>query len=296
VKASGPQRVEREIARLDEEELSSYALRRAAMERLGEAVPVDGWCFATADPHTLVMTSHATSGVDRSTSPLLYVNEYAQRDVSKHDELARAEWPLRLLSQATGGELTRSPRYRGLLRPAGIEHELRGAVRTGGATWGFLHLFRRSDRRDFSADEVAIVERFLRAVAPVLRDALVGERIAPAPAPGPPALILLDERNRLVEGTVGGHGWAAALPDAELEAEAVPEVFVTLAIWARSLASRGSRPPPGPASRATEGPGTRRARCARTATAWRSSCSRPSPPSSCRSCSATSVSRRRNVR
>jgi hypothetical protein len=36
--------VEREIARLDEEELSSYALRRAAMERLCEAVPVDGWC------------------------------------------------------------------------------------------------------------------------------------------------------------------------------------------------------------------------------------------------------------
>jgi DNA-binding CsgD family transcriptional regulator len=167
------------------------------------------------------------------------VNEYAQRDVAKHDELARAEWPLRLLSQATGGELTRSPRYRGLVQPAGIEHELRGAVRTGGATWGFLHLFRRSDRRDFSADEVAVVERFLRTIAPVLRDALVGERVAPAPAPGPPALILLDERNRLVEGTVGGHGWAAALTDAELEAEAVPEVFVTLAIWARSLASQG---------------------------------------------------------
>ena len=43
-----------------------------------------------------------------------------------------------------------------------------------------------------------------------------------------------------MEGTVGGHAWAAHLQDSELGPDAVPEVFVTLAIWARSLASQGS--------------------------------------------------------
>lgn len=184
--AWSPQRVEREISRLGDAGLPSYALRRAVMERLGDAVPVDGWCLATADPQTLVMTSHATEGIDRSVSPPLYVNEYAQRDVGKHDELARSDWPVSVLSQATRGEPARSARYRALLRPLGIEHELRGAVREGGATWGFVHLFRGPDRRDFSAAEAAMIERVLRAIAPLLRGALVGERASPAPATGPP--------------------------------------------------------------------------------------------------------------
>jgi DNA-binding CsgD family transcriptional regulator len=122
----------------------------------------------------------------------------------------------------------------------GIEHELRAAVRERDTTWGFLHLFRGPGRRDFDADEAATVERFARGLAPVLRDALVGEQSAPAPAAGGPALILLDSRNRLVEGTTGGREWAADLRDAELDGDAVPDVFVTLAIWARSLLAQGS--------------------------------------------------------
>ena len=234
------QRIDHEIASLEDRSLLPYELRVTAMERLAAAVPVDGWCFSTADPQTLVMTSHATSGVDRGASALLYVNEYSQRDVGKHEQLARARWPVRMLSQDTRGERARSPRYRGLLRPLGIEHELRAAVREGGTTWGFLHLFRGADRRDFDADEAVVVERFVRGLAPLLRSALVGEQASPAPAPDLPALIMLDAANRPVEETVGPHSWSAALHDRELGAAAVPEVFVTLAIWARSLQSQGS--------------------------------------------------------
>lgn len=233
-------RVDREVTRLRERGLPSYELRVAAMERLGAAIPVDGWCFSTADPQSLVMTSHATSGIDRSGSPLLYLNEYGERDVAKHDELARSPWPVRVLSEATRGDRERSPRYRSMLRPMGIEHELRAAVRERDVTWGFLHLFRRPGRRDFDATEAALVERFVRGLAPALRQALVGEQASPAPASGRPAVILLDSRNRLVEGTAGGSAWGADLRDSELDGDAVPEVFVTLAIWARSLLAQGS--------------------------------------------------------
>jgi DNA-binding CsgD family transcriptional regulator len=208
------------------------------MERLSEAIPIDGWCFATADPESLVMTSHARMGLDRSGTPLIDLNEYAQRDVGKHDRLAGARWPVSVLSQATRGERERSPRYRGVLRPMGIEHELRAAVRERDETWGFLHILRHIGRRDFDADEAALVERFARCVAPALRRSLLGEAAAPSPATAPPAVILMDARNRPVEGTTEG-GWARDLRDEEAAEGALPEVFVTLAIRARSLLAQG---------------------------------------------------------
>ncbi len=232
-------RIDREVALLADEGLASYDLRVAAMERLGAAMTLDGWCFSTADPESLAMTSHATSGIERAGSPLLYVNEYAVRDVAKHERLARARWPVSVLSEATRGERERSARYRSLLRPMGIEHEMRAAVRERGTTWGFLHLFRRPGRPDFDAGEAALVERFARGIGPALRRALVGEQATPAPASAAPAVVLIDARNRLVEGTTGG-AWAADLRDSELGDGAVPEVFVTLAIWARSLLAQGS--------------------------------------------------------
>lgn len=232
-------RLGREIAALERRTESPYALRVEAMERLAEAVPVDGWCFSTADPESLMMTSHATRDIDRSRSPLIHMNEYGEPDVGKHADLAAAEFPVQVLSRATHGDPARSPRYRRVLRPLGLEHELRAAVRERGLTWGFLHLFRTGAAPDFTADEAVAVERFARLVAPLLRRALVG-RVSPAPARSAPSLVLLDERNRLVEGTPGGNRWADALRDPELGPDAVPEAFVTLAIWARSLTASGS--------------------------------------------------------
>jgi len=63
-------------------------------------------------------------------------------DAARHADLARARVPVRVLSQATSGTLER---YRTVLEPMGIRHELRAALRSGGRTWGFLRLFRPRD-------------------------------------------------------------------------------------------------------------------------------------------------------
>lgn len=233
-------RVEREIASLPDRGLRSYELRRAVAERVAGALSLDGWCFATADPDTLMMTSHCTAGIDRSAAPALYETEYCVGDVASHEELAESRWPVRVLSEATGGELWRSARYREVFTPLGIGHELRAAVRDGGATWGFMHLFRGPDRRDFDADEAAFVERIGRLVGPALRGTLVGPQVRVIPAADAPGLIVLDERHRLAEGTPGGHAWVAALRDPEQGEDDIPEVFVSLSIRARGLAARGS--------------------------------------------------------
>jgi DNA-binding CsgD family transcriptional regulator len=234
------ERIERDIAQLSRRDLGIYGLRRAAMERVASVVPVDGWCFATSDPATLALTTHCTDGIDRSDSRPLYEAEHGGPDIARHADLARSRWPVRVLCEATHGELDRSRRYRILMEPLGLRHELRAAVREHDATWGFMHLYRRDTRRDFDADEAAFIERVTRILAPALRDALVGPAVHAIPALAAPSLVLLDEDDLIVEGTPGGHAWAGALRDPELPDGAVPEVFLELAIWARALARDGS--------------------------------------------------------
>jgi DNA-binding CsgD family transcriptional regulator len=232
--------IERDIAGLARRGLGSYELRREAMARMDRVLELDGWCFATADPTTLTMTTHCTSGIPRTESAPLYEIEYAGPDVAGHAELARSRRPVRVLADATRGEPERCRRYRMLLQPIGIEHEVRAAVREHGTTWGFMHLFRHQGRRGFDADEAAFVERVTRLLAPALRDALVGPEVHATPAAAAPSLILVDEANRLAEGTPGGRAWMTALRDPELPDGALPDIFLELAIWARALAREGS--------------------------------------------------------
>jgi DNA-binding CsgD family transcriptional regulator len=232
--------LEMDIARLAERGLDAHTLRVEAMERVRRVVDVDGYCFVTVDPRTLAQTSVVTCGVDRRGAPLIYRNEYEQLDVAKHADLAASRHPVRVLSQATKGDKERSQRYRELLAPWGLDHELRAAVRERGTTWGFVHLYRAHGRRDFDADEAALVERASRAIAPLLRAATVGHAGTEVPAAQAPVLVMLDGLNTIVEATGGGRAWLDALRDPAAPDQAVPEVLVALSAWARGIARRGS--------------------------------------------------------
>jgi DNA-binding CsgD family transcriptional regulator len=234
------ERIERDIAGLAQRGLGPYELRREAMNRVERVLDLDSWCFATADPGTLTLTMHCTSGIPRREAAPLYELEHGGPDIAKHAELARSRWPVRVLSEATKGEPERSARFRELLKPLGIGHEVRAAVREQGTTWGFMHLYRRRGKRDFDADDAAFVERVTRILAPALRDALVGPGVRAVASHAAPALVLVDEHNRLAEGTPGGHAWASAMRDPDLPDGALPDAFVELAIWARALARDGS--------------------------------------------------------
>lgn len=233
------QRIDDELDRLAARGLDSATFRREAMLRLTRVVPADGYCFSTADPGTLVMTSHVTAGVPRDQAWRVYRNEYAEADVSKHADLAAGGRPVRILARETGGEPERSPRYRSLLRPMGMEHELRAAATEHGATWGFVHLFRAPGRPGFSADEEAVLARVGRRLAAGLRAASLRGLADLVPASQSPGVIVLDERGgvRLMSG--GAEAWLAGVRDPELPAGAVPDVLLTLAEWAGERSRRG---------------------------------------------------------
>jgi DNA-binding CsgD family transcriptional regulator len=232
-------RVEREIALLADRALDTHTLRVEAMERLRREIPVDGFCFSIADPATLCLASVAMEGADRGLSAAYYRIEHGERDVAKHVELARGGRPARVLSQETRGEPERSPRYKEVLRPMGVRHELRAAARVDGATWGFLHLFRGDLRRDFDADDVALVERVSPILARALREAALRpciEHLQPAEAP---ALLLLDAQHRVVEATQVARTRLDGLRDPGAPEQPVPEVLITLSTQAQVLHASG---------------------------------------------------------
>ena len=70
----GAAQVRREVIRLCHAGLDSRTLRIEAIKRLRAALPIDGSCFITADPATLLFTGSVVEGVETAT-PQLIENE-----------------------------------------------------------------------------------------------------------------------------------------------------------------------------------------------------------------------------
>jgi DNA-binding NarL/FixJ family response regulator len=182
-----------------------------------------------------MMVAHATEGIDRSLSPRLYVNEYAERDFVKVRSLIEGSTRACSLAEATRGELERSVRFRELLSPMGVGHELRAACVQDGQAWGLMNLYRAADRSAFTRHETAIVARVTVLLAELLRSSVLQPGFQDIAASHAPAVVVLDGSNRVAEST----GEAAARLDALRDPEEsgrldTPEVLKTLAIRARA--------------------------------------------------------------
>ena len=65
-------------------------------------------------------------------------------DVNTFAGLSTRRVPVGILDHATRGNPQTSARYRDLLLPAGIPHELRAAFVIRGRVWGAVHIARRA--------------------------------------------------------------------------------------------------------------------------------------------------------
>jgi DNA-binding CsgD family transcriptional regulator len=100
--------------------------------------------------------------------------------------------PVGILAQATRGRPERTARYRDLLEPSGIPHELRAAFVRRGRVWGAVHIARRESSGAFSQRDADALGQLVPAIAEGIRGALrfdAARRIAGTEAPG---LVVLD--------------------------------------------------------------------------------------------------------
>jgi len=169
-------RVKREIVSLCSSGLDVDTLYREAMRQVSRLVPYDRICWHTVDPVTKLFTSATEHNLGHE--PRLPTYEYEIPDVNKWAYLAGRPLPVGVLSQATHGHPEQSPRFRDLLAPRGIAHELRASLVSEDRCWGCLGLFRDRGDLDFTEEEAALVAETGAHIAAGIRRALLLNALA----------------------------------------------------------------------------------------------------------------------
>jgi DNA-binding CsgD family transcriptional regulator len=191
-------------------------------------------CFYTLDPASLLATSHYHEGLVEIPRKWLEV-EYYSDDFNKMVDVARSHSGCGTLHEATGGDLTRSAKYRVSIEPLGGDQELLVALRTrSGEAWGILALYREPGRPLFDTEEVALLKSLAGHLAEGARRALlIGEATEPEGAQAP-GLVVLTDTGDVESVTPGVERWLAELPGGDWERSGRLPVSV-LAVAGRAL-------------------------------------------------------------
>src|SRR5215213_6631679 len=215
---------------------------RECSEVLDAAVPhYDNPCWYTLDPASLLITSHFHDGLPEYPAKML-LHEYYDDDVNQVADVARSESGISTLHEATGGDPSSSPTWH-MNMTMGGDQEMIAALRTGGAVWGAVGLYRAPGEPMFDGDEKAL----LKAIAPDLATGartglLVGEARDPQ-WPDSPGLVVLSEHGEVESTTPGVERWLSDLPDGDLDAGRLPSAVHAVA--GRALRTAESSEDPG---------------------------------------------------
>jgi DNA-binding CsgD family transcriptional regulator len=209
-------RVFDEVKRLCYSGLDGTTLVSEAVKRLQRVVPFEAYCALTMDPLSgLLMHARAEEMGDEEEAHVFLERVYFEEGANDYRSLARSRRRTSLLSEATGGKLERSVRYRELTGPLGHAHELRGVFTVGRDLWGASELTRERGRPDFTPREVALLYRVAPHLGAGLRAAALSSESTREPE-GQEAsgVLVLDERGRAIRYTRSAERWLLKLEDA----------------------------------------------------------------------------------
>jgi len=219
--------------RLIHRNLGLSAFFEAADRTLAGLVAFDSSCWLSLDPSTLLPTSHFTHQVASDHLMDLAANEFLESDFNKFADLARADRPVGVLSQATQGNPHQSPRFTNILAPHGYGEgdELRATFFDGEGAWGCVAVHRR--RGTFSERDADLVADVSRYIGEGIRRAI----LATAPMAGnghdSPGLILLRADDSLESMTPSAKHWLGEIVDPTGANSSLPLVVMSLADKAR---------------------------------------------------------------
>lgn len=196
------ERLKDEIALLGTRGLSRSDYFAELGPRLRRAVPSDATCWHTLDPQTRLLTSDEprelveqgiyTPDSVAAAGEVLVHSEYMSEDPNTFAKLAERRVPVGILSQATRGRPERSARYRDLLEPSGIPHELRAAFVRRGRVWGAVHVARRESSGAFTQRDADVLAQVLAPIAEGIRGSLRFDAARRVAGPEAPGLVVID--------------------------------------------------------------------------------------------------------
>jgi DNA-binding CsgD family transcriptional regulator len=237
------------VERIAAAPLTPDELGRELIAGIRGAVPFLGWCFAVADPETLLVASAVAENPAIKNPGRLFELEYAD-DVNRYRDLVKQRSAARSLNVATGGDLRQSARWRELYEGSGLADELRIVLVLDGRCWGFIELVREQGDRAFSEEEASFLARLVPQVTASLRRSLVADpaHLQPGeqrPAPGP-GTVILDQDYREIGTTTEAEEWMDRIRSPS-DGPFTPTAVLAVAARARSLTS--VRPLPSEESR-----------------------------------------------
>lgn len=175
--------------------------------RLRNVIDNDATCWHTLDPHTRLMTSDSpdelierglfTPDEAPAAGQLLVRSEYIVEDVNTFAGLAARRVPVGILDHVTRGHPERSTRYRDLLAPYDIPHELRAAFVIRGRVWGAVHIARRAASGPFEQRDADALAGVAGAIARGIRAALRFDAARRASGVEAPGLVVLGPRDEI---------------------------------------------------------------------------------------------------
>jgi DNA-binding CsgD family transcriptional regulator len=234
--ASLPREQHRAFISLIHRGLTLDAFFEAADRALAHLLPFDSSCWLSLDPATLLPTSHFTREIGSDHLMELAANEFLDDDVNKFVDLARQAQPVGILSQATNGDLERSPRYVRVLAPHGYRDgdELRATFVDGETSWGCVALHRHDGV--FSQQEARTVAAVGHHLATGIRRAILAAD-REAEGSGQPGLILFSSDGMLESTSAAASRWLAVMLDSTGTRDGMPLIIVSLAEKARQAAN-----------------------------------------------------------
>ncbi len=175
--------------------------------RVRRVIPNTASCWHTLDPQTRLLTSDTPMDLieqgiyTEETAPaageMIVRSEYMIDDYQSFAELAVRRVPVGILEHATRGRPELSTRYRELLVPSGIPHEMRAAFVIRGRVWGAVHMARTESSGGFTQRDADALAHVAGAIAEGIRASLrfdAARRVSGTNAPG---LVLVDASNEV---------------------------------------------------------------------------------------------------
>jgi DNA-binding CsgD family transcriptional regulator len=151
-------------------------------------------------------------GVTEEYAARFAETEYAGQEPNRFADLSLRPRPVARISDAPHRDVVRSVRINEILKPLGLEHELRAAFRVDEACWGVGSIFRGAGR-DFTDREVEFLAAVTATLAAASRVAVRAEHAARHTVGGP-VIVIAGRHGELRAGTAAAASWLAEVEDA----------------------------------------------------------------------------------
>jgi hypothetical protein len=175
-------RARERIVALGEAGLDDRDLRRQILTALGEVISFDFFAWLLTDPVTAVGAAPLAEVPRVSELPTLIKAKYAT-SVNRWTVLRRQASPVRLLSEATGGELARSRVWREVMSRHGVGDVASAVFADQYGCWGFLDLWRHRRHGPFDSADTDLLAGLSAPLARALRRCQARTFVEPAAAP-----------------------------------------------------------------------------------------------------------------